>query len=237
MPWIIVLLVLEIPVAIALVDWSRRSPEAFLGGAAGKAKWRRRLLLGLATGWLGVGNAVVIWYVMMVVRAKTDGEPLEAVACETVFIQATPEQCMAVITDIESYIQWSPGITDATVLARDRDGRPTEAAFVRDAPMGGGTFSYTMSFAYSEPHGVRLTMLSAETEDPERMEMLNQMMGSMATTYRFEPNGAETVMEFELRMSLPPQIPAMIASRMPAMMASKTTTELKERIEHLIKVG
>lgn len=237
MSWIMLALLLEVPVTIAFVDWVRRSPESFLGGEAGKTKWRLRLIVGLLTGWLGVGNVVVVWYVMMVVRANTEGDPQVAVACERVFIQASPEQCLAVITDIEGYLDWSPGITEATVLSRDPQGRPVEAAFVRDAPMGGGTFAYTMGFAYSEPHDIKLTMLSAETEDPERMEMLNRMMGDMTTTYRFEPNGAETLMDYELRMSLPPQIPAMIASRMPAMMASKATTELKERIEHLVKVS
>ncbi len=233
MRWVILLLALEIPVGIAFIDWARRSPEAFLGGDAGKAKWRRRLLLGLATGWLGVGNAVVVWYVMLVVRADTDGEAVEAVAHESVFIRATPEQCLGVITDIEGYLQWSTGIQEATVVTRDGDGRPTKATFVSEAPMGGGTFSYTANFAYEGSNVVHMTMTDARTDDPEKMEMLGRMMGGFTRTCRFEPNGEETLLEYELRMSLPPQIPAMIASRIPSMMAAKATTELKARIEHV----
>lgn len=233
----LVAFVLEIPVIVAFFDWRRRSPDSFLGGQSGKDKWGRRLVVGLLTSWFGVGIAVSVWYLLMVVRADTDGEPQVVSASESVFIQASPEQCLAVVIDVESYLQWSPGVTEAAVVSQDSNGRPTEATFVRDAPMGGGSFSYTMTFAYSEPNGIEMKMVNAQTDDPEKMEMLNQMMGGMSTKYRFDANGEETLMNFELCLALPPQIPAMIASRMPGMMASKTTTELKDRIEHLVKVG
>ncbi len=207
MRWMIVLLGLEVPVLIASFDWYRRSPDAFLGGEAGKAKWLRRLLLGLATGWLGVGNAVTIWYIMLVIRADSEGELQEVSANEKAFVKATPEMCISVITDIENYVQWSPGITKAEVLTRDNEGRPVKAAFVRDSPMGGGTIGYTMEMSYAtKPVSLTFTMLSAEADDPEQAAIIDQMMGGMTSTYRFEANGDETLVDYDMHLSLPPQI-------------------------------
>lgn len=238
MRWILIMLGLEIPVLIAFGDWWRRSPDKFLGDQAGKDKWKRRLLLGLATGWLGIGNAVVVWYIMIVVRANTDGESLEVVGVEKAFVQATTEQCMAVVMDVDNYPAWSTGVTQAAVISRDSEGRLLEASFVRDAPMGGGEFSYTMAYSYkTKPYGVVLTMIKAETEDPEKAALIGQMMGTMISTYRFEANGDETLLEFELKMTLPPQIPAMIAGRMPSMLAAKTVEEIKGRIEHVAQMA
>lgn len=48
----------------------------------------------------------------------------------SIVISATPAAVMAVIADLESYPQWSEGITSVELLSRyEEDGRPADARF------------------------------------------------------------------------------------------------------------
>lgn len=45
-----------------------------------------------------------------------------------VVIEATPEEIMAVLFDLESLTEWSPAHQKVEVLERDDQGRPTDCA-------------------------------------------------------------------------------------------------------------
>ena len=73
-------------------------------------------------------------------------------ATERMVVTATPEQCFAVVSDIERYPEWAADIKQVVVEGRDGEGRPAGATF-RAGAFGRST-SYTLSYDYSEAPGV-----------------------------------------------------------------------------------
>ena len=69
-------------------------------------------------------------------------------ATERMVVTATPEQCFAVVSDIERYPEWAADIKQVVVERRDAEGRPGEATF-RAGAFGRST-SYTLAYDYSQ---------------------------------------------------------------------------------------
>ena len=69
-------------------------------------------------------------------------------ATERMVVAATPEQCFAVVSDIERYPEWAADIKQVVVERRDDEGRPAEATF-RAGAFGRST-SYTLSYDFSK---------------------------------------------------------------------------------------
>ena len=63
-------------------------------------------------------------------------------ATERMVVTATPEQCFAVVSDIERYPEWAADIKQVVIERRDDEGRPAEATF-RAGAFGRST-SYTL---------------------------------------------------------------------------------------------
>ena len=49
----------------------------------------------------------------------------------TTVVTASPEDCYALISDIEQYPEWADGVSSATVIERDLDGRAAQASRAR----------------------------------------------------------------------------------------------------------
>ena len=79
----------------------------------------------------------------------------------TIIIDAAPVEILDVIGDLESYPQWSEGITSVEVISTKKK-RPDHARFVLDAGIVKDT--YELSYAWKENlvewHLVEATMLS-----------------------------------------------------------------------------
>jgi hypothetical protein len=73
--WIVLLLGLEFPALLALLDCTNRPDEHFAGGAPDKKGWKRWLLIAVATAWIGVGDGIVLGYYYAVVRRNTPARP------------------------------------------------------------------------------------------------------------------------------------------------------------------
>lgn len=73
MELLLLLLGLEYPAVMALLDCWNRDPDSFPGGAADRAGWMRWLVVGVATAWMLVGNAVVLAYYFSVIRGRGSG--------------------------------------------------------------------------------------------------------------------------------------------------------------------
>lgn len=71
MRWVLLVLGLEFPALLALVDCANRPVEHFADGAPDKKAWVRWLLVGVATAWFGVGDGIVLGYYYAVVRRNT----------------------------------------------------------------------------------------------------------------------------------------------------------------------
>jgi hypothetical protein len=70
-PWWIVLLGLELPAVLALVDCANRPDEHFDGDAAGKRGWTRWLVVAVVTVPILVGYLLLIGYYQSVVRRQS----------------------------------------------------------------------------------------------------------------------------------------------------------------------
>ena len=65
---VLVLLALEFPAIMALLDCWNRSPDEFPEGEADRRSWLLWLLVGAATAWLLVGNGIVLAYYFVVIK-------------------------------------------------------------------------------------------------------------------------------------------------------------------------
>lgn len=70
-PWWIVLVGLEFPAVLALVDCSNRPEHHFIGGAEDRKAWRRWLVVALVTVPILVGYLLIIAYYHVVVRRNS----------------------------------------------------------------------------------------------------------------------------------------------------------------------
>jgi hypothetical protein len=71
MPWPLLLLGLEFPALLALLDCVHREPDAFARGEADRRSWIRWLILAVLTAWLVIGNAILLGYYHVVVRGNS----------------------------------------------------------------------------------------------------------------------------------------------------------------------
>ncbi len=140
-------------------------------------------------------------------------------ATEHMSVVAPPERCYAVVTDIERYPEWAADIKQATVEARDGEGRPRLVAF-RAAAFGRST-SYTLEYDYSgAPHVLawRLTKGDITTKLDGR--------------YVFEPaDGGGTDITYHLEVELRVPIPGFVKLRAAGRIMSTALRELKARAE------
>lgn len=70
MEWIFLLLALELPAVIGLLDCYNRLPAEFDDGDEGRRSWIR-LWVAVATSWFLVGNAILLGYYYNVVKRRT----------------------------------------------------------------------------------------------------------------------------------------------------------------------
>jgi ribosome-associated toxin RatA of RatAB toxin-antitoxin module len=136
-------------------------------------------------------------------------------------VAASPEQCFAVVADIERYTEWAGDIKVVTVARRDEQARPAEVTF-RAGAFGRST-SYTLVYDYS---------------DVPRTLAWKQIAGDLTSKldgdYRFRlvPDGGTEVtytLEVELRVPLP----GFIKRRAQSRIMHTALEELKVRVESL----
>jgi len=142
-------------------------------------------------------------------------------ATERMVVAASPEQCFAVVADIERYTEWAGDIKAVTVARRDEQARPAEVTF-RAGAFGRST-SYTLVYDYS---------------DVPRTLAWKQIAGDLTSKldgdYRFRlvPDGGTEVtytLEVELRVPLP----GFIKRRAQSRIMHTALEELKVRVESL----
>ena len=71
MQWVILLVGLDIPAVLALLDCINRSADQFEGGAGDRAGWLRWLIIALPLSWVLIGYGIVLGYYYSVVRRNT----------------------------------------------------------------------------------------------------------------------------------------------------------------------
>ena len=74
-PWPLILLGLEFPALMALLDCWFRPPDQFLGGTADQRAWKGWLIVAVLTVPILLGYGIVIGYYYAVVRRNSPSNP------------------------------------------------------------------------------------------------------------------------------------------------------------------
>lgn len=75
MRWVVLVIGLEFPALLALLDCRNRPEDHFAGGAADQRGWFRWLIVAVATACIGIGYGIVLGYYYAVVRRNTPARP------------------------------------------------------------------------------------------------------------------------------------------------------------------
>lgn len=140
-------------------------------------------------------------------------------ATEHMVVAAPPEQCFAVVSDVERYTEWAADIKEVIVGRRDAEGRPLEVTF-RAGAFGRST-SYTLGYDYSEA--------------PRRLawkQTAGDLTSKLDGDYRFEPAGdGGTEVTYTLEVELRVPLPGFIKRRAQSRIMHTALEELKARVE------
>ena len=139
-------------------------------------------------------------------------------ATESITINASPETIYAVVTDFEHYADWVSDLKRIEVLTRDDQGRGLEVEF-RAAAFGRST-TYTLHYDYAKA--------------PAELSW-RQVQGDLTETldgrYRFDSDGDETKVTYDLEVELLVPIPTFIKSRAAYRIQTQALRELKAQAE------
>ena len=144
-------------------------------------------------------------------------------ALEQTVIEASPAQCYAVASDVETYPDWAPDIKAVTVVERDDQDRPSLVAY-RAAAMGHST-SYTLRYDYSD--APRRLAWVLESGDIAR---------KLDGYYDFAPvagDPSRTDVSYELVVELVFPLPVFIKRRAELKIIHTALRDLKHRVETL----
>jgi ribosome-associated toxin RatA of RatAB toxin-antitoxin module len=140
-------------------------------------------------------------------------------ATERMVVSAPPEQCFAVVSDLERYPEWVADIKEVTVTARDDEGRPSAVTF-RTAAFGRST-SYTLSYDYADaPHCLAWKQTSGD---------LTSKLDGQYTFDRADDGSTEVTYALEVELRVP--LPGFIKRRAQSRIMHTALEELKARVE------
>jgi len=141
-------------------------------------------------------------------------------ASQHITIAAPPERCFAVATDFERYPEWAKDVKEATVLARDSEGRATHVEY-RTSALGRSTH-YTLEYDYSAaPKSMSWRMVHGD------------IMRELDGAYVFEPSTtteAGTDVTYTLSIELVVPLPGFVKRRAEVRILN-SVRELKARVE------
>lgn len=139
-------------------------------------------------------------------------------ATESIIVNASPETIFAVVADFEHYADWVSDLKRIEVVSRDEEGRALDVEF-RAAAFGRST-TYTLEYDYAKaPHELSWRQV--------RGDLTETLDGS----YRFEADGDETRVTYELEVELLVPIPTFIKSRAAYRIQTQALQELKAQAE------
>ena len=143
---------------------------------------------------------------------------------ESVKINATPEEVMAVIANLEDYPNWGGGFTGGEIVSTHDDGAAKDVAFSIATPMGKDT--YEISYIWTGNDGVSWTLNNDEDGKPK-----SSMMKKLAGSYTLEAEGSGTKVTYELEID--PKIPMMgfMKKKAAATIVDQALNGLKKRVE------
>ncbi len=142
-------------------------------------------------------------------------------AHEEIPVNASPQRCMEVATDFESYPLWAPDIKDVTVHRRDPDGRGNLVSYTAAAL--GRSITYTLEYFYGE--------------NPLRCAwQLNKgdLLRLLSGKYEFVPSdesSEKTLVTYELSVDLAILLPSFVKRRLETRLIHTAVDDFRDRVE------
>jgi ribosome-associated toxin RatA of RatAB toxin-antitoxin module len=132
-----------------------------------------------------------------------------------VVIEATPEEIMAVLFDLESLTEWSPAHQKVEVLERDDQGRPTKSRQV--VKIVGVTDEQVLDYTVHDD-GVSWTLVKAKQQRAQQGR------------YRLTPDGDGTKVRFELTVDPLVPLPGFLIKKGAKGLMDTATDGLRKRV-------
>jgi len=139
-------------------------------------------------------------------------------ANERIRIEAAADRCWDVDIDFESSPEWVRDVKEVRILERDEEGRGHRVEY-RAAALG-KSVRYVLEYDYSEAP----TAFSWKFVEGD---MLRRLDGS----YRFEPEGSVTRVQYELAVELAVPLPGLVKRRAAGLIMGSALKELKKQVE------
>jgi hypothetical protein len=132
-----------------------------------------------------------------------------------VVIEATPDEIMNVLTDLESLTEWSSAHKEVQVLERDDEGRPTKSRQV--VKTVGVTDEQVLDYTINDD-GVSWTLLSAKQQRAQEGR------------YTLTPDGDVTKVRFELTVDPLVPLPGFLIKKGAKGLMETATDGLRKRV-------
>lgn len=142
-------------------------------------------------------------------------------AYEEIHVEASPENCVEIISNFECYPDWVPDIKEVEVLRRDLDGKGSLVTF-RAAAIG-RSINYTLEYFYGE-NPLRCAWQLKEGE----------LLRILSGKYEFEPVSDEpnrTLVRYDLAVDLEVPLPSFIKRRLETRLLHAALSDFRNRVE------
>lgn len=135
---------------------------------------------------------------------------------DDVTIEATADQVMEVVLDLEAYPDWAEGMKQVEITERDDQGRPVLARFVVDARVA--EIDYVLRYDHG---GEDLTWTL------EQGEVVRQLDGR----YQLSERDGVTDVEYSLEVDITLPVPRFLKKRAAKTILDTSLRGLKQRVE------
>ena len=139
-----------------------------------------------------------------------------------IVIEATPDEIMDVLFDLESLPEWSSAHQKVEVLERDEQGRPSRSRQV--VKIVGISDEQVLAYSVHDD-GVSWTLVSAKQQRAQDAR------------YTLLPDGESTRLRFELSVDLTVPLPAFLVKRGTKGLMETATEGLRKRVLEVKKSG
>lgn len=139
-------------------------------------------------------------------------------AAQTTLVNAPADRCLGVVLDFERYPEWAKDVKEASVRARDDQGRPSRVEY-RASALGRSTH-YILEYDYSElPSRVSWHLVEGD------------IMRALDGAYSFVEveDGTQVFYELDIELIIP--LPGFVKRRAEARILAEAIKDLKSRVE------
>jgi ribosome-associated toxin RatA of RatAB toxin-antitoxin module len=95
-------------------------------------------------------------------------------------VDASAEDCFAVLTDFEAYPRWAGPVTECRVVDRHPDGLPRRVAFALDFTVK--TIRYTLEYRYHRPKSAHWKLVEGDVKDVQGSYEFHEESGRTKAT-------------------------------------------------------